>query len=170
MLRILNTLAGSVTMDDGQETAEAGWIDCTEQGFRLRCDPVSTWASVPGHGVTVYPDVFQGDPTVSAQRMPEHIWEGKDYIRQQFTPAVREHLGDSLLSAEEQEDYAIGGRTLPAGVYRYSAQGRVRILIRVLDVTKQDTVMYTAEFAEEDGIAAIAALDLAVRSLERLAE
>ena len=30
--------------------------------------------------------------------------------------------------------------------------------------------MYTAEFAEEDGIAAIAALDLAVRSLERLAE
>ena len=79
---------------------------------------------------------------------------------------MKEKYGDSLVSFEEKEDYEIGGKKLPAGIYTYKVGDYTVEQIRIYDSTGKATVAFTAKYIKGEGEDTLKALDTAVRTFE----
>ena len=69
-----------------------------------------------------------------------------------------------MVAVNEIEEYAIGGKVLPAGLYSYMIGDILVDMLRVFDSTGDQTIAYTAKYIDGFGEDAIGALDVAMRS------
>ena len=93
----------------------------------------------------------------------DKILEPFEYINEQYTPYMQKKYGDDLISYEEEKEYSIGGKKLPAGVYQYKLGDYTIEQVRLYDSSGKYTVAYTAKYIKGEGEATIKALDRAVR-------
>ena len=148
------------------DTAGLSEIRCDEQGFSFFADPAYSWNYEEGTGVTVYTEHDGVIPYVIVFQSEDLIMEPYEYIREQYTPHMQNKYGDDLISLEEYEDFEVGGRQLPAGVYTVQIQGYLVDMIRIYDSTGPRTVAYTAKYIQGDADATMAALDAAVKTFD----
>ena len=142
-------------------------IECPELGFSTVADPAYSWRYAEGTGITIYTEEEGRIPYVIVWQSEDRIMEPMEYIREQYTPHIRAQYGADLLDCEEIEDYDIGGKTLPAGLYTYRVQSATVQMLRLYDSTGPQTVAYTAKYIQGRGDATLAALDAAIRGFER---
>ena len=140
-------------------------IECPEMGFSTRVDPDIAWKYEAGTGVYLYTEHAGSIPYVILYHTGDVIAEPMDYIIEQFTPHMRQEYGDDLVAVNELEDYEIGGRKLPAGLYTYKLQGHLVDMLRLYDITQGGTMAYTAKYLDGEGAATLEALDTAIRNL-----
>ena len=70
---------------------------------------------------------------------------------------------NDLIAVNELEDYQIGGKHLPAGLYTYLVQGHLIDMLRLYDVSESGTAIYTAKYIDAHGEATLKILDTAMR-------
>ena len=140
---------------------------CPELGFATACDPAFIATYVEGDGLYLNSAGGTGIPYVLVYRSGDVLGEPYEYIREQWTPHMRELYGDDLVGAVEYEYYDIGGKQLPAGMYMYRLQGYIICALRVYESTPQGTVCYTAKYVQGDDAETLAALDDAVRYMQQ---
>lgn len=150
----------------GMDSADLQVIDCPEQGFSVMADPSYSWNYQDENGITIYTEIEGSIPYVMVYRCEDLYMEPYEYIKEQYTPHVEEKYGQDLLNMYEEESLEIGGKQLPAGIYRYELNGHVITLIRIMDSTGPQTVIYTAKFEEGYGEPTLKALDTVIRTLE----
>ena len=153
---------------DSGKTSDAGLapIECKEQGFSIMADPAYSWDYKDGTGITVYTESEGRIPYVIVYQGEDLIVEAFEYIKEQYTPHMQQSYGSDLVSYTEYEDYEIGGRKLPAGLYTYRLQGYLVDMLRIYDSTEKRTVAYTAKYIQGQGEETLKALDNAVRSFK----
>lgn len=136
-------------------------ISCPEQEFSTLCDPAYSWVYSEQNGITIYTETEGSIPYVLVFRSEDWIVEAAEYIREQYTPHMREKYGDDLVAVTEYETYTIGGRQMPAALYKYRLQGYIIDMLRAYDVQDGHTVVFTAKYIQGEGDATLAALDTA---------
>ena len=141
-------------------------IQCPQQGFSIKAKKDYPWDYQVGTGVTVYTGQEGSIPYVIVFQGEDLIVEAYEYIKEQYTPHMKEKYGDSLVSFEEKEDYEIGGKKLPAGIYTYKVGDYTVEQIRIYDSTGKATVAFTAKYIKGEGEDTLKALDTAVRTFE----
>jgi len=176
--RQIATLAGisaEVVATDGVETSSDDGlqvIECPELGFSVKADTGYFWDYQEGTGITIYTEGQGHIPYVIVWQSENLIAEPFEYIREQFTPYMQKKYGDDLVDYAEREDFVIGDKTLPAGLYIYRVQDQLVEMLRIYDSTSDRTVAYTAKYIqyggdeEPDGSAEIQALDTAIRTFQ----
>ncbi len=161
------TEAGSdtiVTVDGDDIDEDLEVISCPEQEFSFKADPSYIWDYNDGTGITVYTEGEKRIPYIIVYRAEDLIVEAYEYITEQFTPHMQQQYGDNLVEYTEYEAYEIGGKQLPAGLYKYNVEGTLVDLLRIYDSTGSQTVAYTAKYIDGQGEAELKALDTAVRT------
>ena len=129
-------------------------------------DPAYRWDYKDGTGITVYTESEGRIPYVIVYQGEDLIVEAFEYIKEQYTPHMQQSYGSDLVSYTEYEDYEIGGRKLPAGLYTYRLQGYLVDMLRIYDSTGKRTVAYTAKYIQGQGEETLKALDNAVRTFK----
>ena len=145
-------------------------IDCPDQKFSVSA--LSSYAKTVDaqNGVTVYTQKKGSIPYVIVAQSNDLIMEMYDYLKEQYTPSIKEKYGADLISSSEYENFIIGGKVLPAGVYTYKLQGFTVVLVRVYDSTGPRTVVYTAKYIQGQGDETMLALDNAVSTFQSSAQ
>ena len=139
-------------------------IACPELGFTTMADPAYDWDYQEGTGVTIYTEHKGSIPYVTVWQSEDLLGEPFEFIREQYTPFIAQKYGSDLIYSQEIEAYAVGGKTLPAGVYTYSVQGTNVEMVRIYDSTGDRTVIYTAKYLQQGEAApTLSALNNAVR-------
>ena len=138
-------------------------IDCPEQGFSTKADPAYSWDYQEGNGITIYTGSAGSIPYVTVYSSGDLIAEPLEFIREQYTPHMKSRYGKDLVSFTEYDEYKVGGKLLPAGLYTYRLQGYLIDMLRVLDSTGGHTVAFTAKYVQGKGADTLRALDTAVR-------
>lgn len=141
-------------------------IDCAQQRFSFSAKPSYPWKYAAGEGVTVYTAKQGVIPYIMVFQSNNLIVETYEYLKEQYTPHVKEQYGKDLLSSTEYERFLIGGKALPAGVYYYRVQGKTVVMVRIYDSTGGGTAVYTAKFLSGEGDETMAALDAAVSTFQ----
>ena len=141
-------------------------VQCPQQGFSIKAKKDYPWDYQVGTGVTVYTGQEGSIPYVIVFQGEDLIVEAYEYIKEQYTPHMKEKYGNSLVSFEEKEDYEIGGKKLPAGIYTYKVGDYTIEQIRIYDSTGKATVAFTAKYIKGEGEDTLKALDTAVRTFE----
>lgn len=168
-------ISAEVAPADGAETSSDDGlqvIECPELGFSVKADAGYFWDYQEGTGITIYTEGQGHIPYVIVWQSEDLIAEPFEYIREQFTPYMQKQYGDDLVEYHEFEEYAIGDKVLPAGLYVYRVQDKLVEMLRVYDSTGDRTVAYTAKYIqyggdeEPDGSAEILALDTAIRTFQ----
>lgn len=139
-------------------------IECSEQHFVTAADPSFPWSYDDRNGVTVYTEEAGVIPYIMIYQSSDLIANAYEYIREQYSPHMSQQYGDSLKSSSEYENYIIGGKMLPVGVYRYTVQGREVVMVRIYDSTGARTVVYTAKYIAGEGNETMKALDAVIRN------
>ena len=161
-------VSGSIQADPrtgGGDADDLARIECPELGFATMADPSYAWDYREGTGVSIYTEHAGSIPYVIVWRGEDLIAEPLEYIKEQFTPHMREQYGDDLVACVEYERYEIGGKQLPAGLYTYRLQGYLVDMLRLYDISEGGTMIYTAKYIETEGAPTLAALDAAIRNL-----
>jgi hypothetical protein len=148
---------------DAERLADLQDIDCPQQGFSIKADKSYAWDYQVGTGITIYTDVKDSIPYVIVYQGEDLIAEPFEYINEQYTPYMQKKYGDDLISYEEEKEYSIGGKKLPAGVYQYKLGDYTIEQVRLYDSSGKHTVAYTAKYIKDKGEDTIKALDRAVR-------
>ena len=138
-------------------------IPCPQQGFAVMADPAFPWDYQEGTGVTIYTEEAGRIPYVIVFRSEDLLGEPFEYLKEQYTPHIQDKYGDDLVYYQEYENYSLGGKQLPAGVYTYRLQGHLIDLIRVYDSTGTQTVVYTAKYIQGQAEPTLSALHDAIR-------
>ncbi len=141
-------------------------IACPEQGFTTVADPAYSWDYQEGTGISIYTQNAGKIPYVIVFRSEDLLGEPYEYIREQYTPHIRQKYGEALADFEEIKRYEIGGKQLPAGLYSYYVGDTLVDMLRLMDSTGDRTVSYTAKFIHGQGDATLAALDAAIRGFK----
>lgn len=141
-------------------------ISCPEMGFSTRADKKYDWDYTEGQGVTIYTQNAGYIPYVIVYQSEDLVAEPFEYIQEQYTPHIKEQYGENLVGYTEYEHYIVGGKDLPAGVYTYRVENAVVNMIRIYDSTGARTAAFTAKFLQDEGDAALEALDNAVKYFE----
>ena len=139
-------------------------ITCPELGFNFKAEPFYPWDYKEGTGISVYTEGEERIPYIIVYQAEDLIVEAYDYIVEQYTPHIQQQYGDQLVEYTEFENYEIGGKTLPAGLYKYNVEGYLVNLLRLYDSTGERTVAYTAKFIDGQGDDTLEALDTAIRT------
>lgn len=139
-------------------------VTCAEQSFSFRADPAYTTKYTEKEGVTVYTGKEGKIPYIMVYQGRDRIMEPYEYLKEQYTPHIKDQYGDNLKYASEYKDFIIGGKALPAGKYEYMVQGKRVIMLRLMDSTGPHTVVYTAKFLQGEGAQTMMALEEAIRS------
>ncbi|MBR6889633.1 MAG: hypothetical protein IKN05_01450 [Clostridia bacterium] len=148
----------------GGETDNLALIECPQLGFSTMADPALTWEYEEGTGVYIYAETAGSIPYAIVYRTGDVIAEPMEYIREQFTPHMQQQYGEDLIAVNELEDYQIGGKHLPAGLYTYLVQGHLIDMLRLYDVSERGTAIYTAKYVDAHGEATLKILDTAIRT------
>ena len=138
-------------------------IECPQLGFSTMADPALAWEYEEGTGVYIYAENAGSIPYVIVYRTGDMIGEPLEYIREQYTPHMQKQYGENLIAINELEDYEIGGKHLPAGLYTYLVQGHLIDMLRLYDVSESGTAIYTAKYIDAHGEATLKILDTAMR-------
>lgn len=139
-------------------------IDCPQLGFSTMADPALAWEYEEGTGVYIYTENAGSIPYAIIYRTGDVIAEPLEYIREQYTPHMRQQYGEDLIAVNELEDYEIGGKHLSAGLYTYEVQGHLIDMLRLYDVSESGTAVYTAKYVDAHGEATLKVLDTAIRN------
>ena len=139
-------------------------IECSEQHFVTAADPSFPWSYDDRNGVTIYTAEGGVIPYIMIYQSTDLIGAAYEYIREQYSPHMSQQYGDNLKSSSEYENFIIGGKMLPIGVYRYTVQGKEVVMIRIYDSTGACTVVYTAKYIAGEGNETMKALDAAIRN------
>lgn len=145
------------------EPQDLALIECPQLGFTTMADPAYTWKYEEGTGVYIFAEAAGSIPYVIVYRTGDVIAEPLEYIREQYTPHMKQQYGDDLAAVTEYETYETGGKALPAGLYVYRLQGHLVSMLRLYEVTGTGTAVYTAKYLDDDGAATLGILDSAVR-------
>ena len=138
-------------------------IPCPELGFTTMADPSFPWEYQDGTGIVIYTKTPGSIPYVIVWQSEDLIAEPFEYICEQYTPHVKNQYGDDLVYYQEYEEYSLGGKQLPAGVYNYRLNGTMIDLIRVYDSTGKRTVAFTAKYIQGEAEPTLSALHDAIR-------
>ena len=138
-------------------------VSCPEMGFSLKCLPEYVTAYDDAEGVTIYTENEGYIPYVMVYSSGD-VLDPVEYIEEMFTPHIIDQYGPNLISYDEYDNYAIGGKQVAAGIYSYFLQGYIIDLIRVYDVIDGRGVSFTAKYIQDEREATLNALDLAVSS------
>ena len=138
-------------------------VSCPEMGFSLKCLPEYVTAYDDAEGVTIYTENEGYIPYVMVYSSGD-VLDPVEYIEEMFTPHIIDQYGPNLISYDEYDTYAIGGKQVAAGIYSYFLQGYIIDLIRVYDVIDGRGVSFTAKYIQDEREATLNALDLAVSS------
>ena len=141
-------------------------IVCPEQFFSFSAKPAYPWEFDKNNGVTVYTEEKGRIPYIMVYQSNNLIAEDYEYLKEQYTPHIKEVYGDDLISYSEYERFAIGGRLLPLGRYSYRVKDQSVTMLRVIDSSGKRTVVYTAKYLTGKGADTMAALDAAVASFQ----
>ena len=141
-------------------------IESKEMGCSFKADPSFKWDFKEGTGITVYTEHEGSIPYVIVYQGEDLIAESYEYIKEQFTPYMQQKYDSDLVEYTEYEEYEIGGRKLPAGLYTYRLQGYQVDMLRIYDSTGKRTVSYTAKYIQGHGEETLKALDNAVRTFK----
>ena len=139
-------------------------ISCPEMEFSVLCDADFVWEYTQRDGITIYTEHEGSIPYVIVYRLEDWLVDVADFMREQFTPHMREQYGDDLVSVAEYDPFTIGGREMPAAVYTYRLQGYLIDMVRAFDTQDGHTVYFTAKYIQGRGEETLKALDLAVES------
>ena len=126
-------------------------------------DKSYSWDYEDGTGISIYTETTGSIPYIIVYQGEDLIGEPLEYIKEQYSPYMQSKYGRDLVRCEEVEDYEIGGKKLPAGLYTYSLQGHMVEMIRIYDSTGKRTVAYTAKYLQGEGDKTLEALDNAVK-------
>ena len=148
------------------ENAGLSVIPCPELGFTTMADPACSWEYEEGTGIYIYTQTEGSIPYVIVYKNEDLLAEPLEFIREQLTPHIQQQYGDDLVAYVEYEQYDIGGKQLPAGLYTYRLQGYLIDMLRLYDSTGSQTVAYTAKYVNGEGDATLAALDTAIRGFQ----
>ena len=135
-------------------------VSCPEQNFSTICNADYFWNYSQRDGITIYTEHEGSIPYVLIYTAEDWIVEAGDYIREQYTPHMKEQYGENLVSYDEYDAYTIGGKTMAVGLYTYRLQGYLIDMIRAYDVVNGHTVIYTAKYIQGQGDATLETLDL----------
>lgn len=140
-------------------------VSCPESGFSVLADENYAVTSDGEDGVTIYTGPEGSIPYVIVFRS-EDLVDGWEYLTEMYTPKIIDQYGEDLVDYQEYEDFQVGGKTLPAGIYSYKLQGYIVDLIKVFDSVDGHTVTYTAKYIKDQGTETREALDLAAASYQ----
>ena len=138
-------------------------VSCPEMGFSLKCLPEYITSYDEAGGITIYTENEGYIPYVMVYSSGD-VLDPVEYIKEMFTPHIIDQYGSDLISYDEYDNYAIGGKQVAAGIYTYSLQGCIVDLVRIYDVIDGRGVSFTAKYIEDEREATLSALDLAVSS------
>ena len=153
-----------------QDTSDIGdrkVLSCPELGFTTAVNPAFSSVYDEMDGLYVSLSGESKIPYVLVYRTGDIIGEPAEFIKEQWTPRMQEQYGDDLMGYVEYEYYDVGGKQLPAAKYTYRLNGYVIDSLRILEVTPQGTVSYTAKFVNGEGDDTLAALDDIVRFMQQ---
>ena len=139
-------------------------IVCEEQDFSVDVKTGYTTEFEDGTGLYIYVEEQGSIPYAIVYRNEDLLLEPFEFIKEQMTPYMKEQYGDNLVAVNEIEEYAIGGKVLPAGLYSYMIGDILVDMLRVFDSTGDQTIAYTAKYIDGFGEDAVEALDVAMRS------
>ncbi|MBQ9030274.1 MAG: hypothetical protein IJ106_02310 [Parasporobacterium sp.] len=142
-------------------------IECPQLGFSVQTDASFSWDYQEGTGISIYTESAGKIPYVIVYQSEDLYLEPYELLREQYTPYMEEKYGEDLISADEYESMEFGGRQLPAGVYTYNVDGHIVHMLRIMDSTGSQTVIYTVKYEEDYEAVTLNALDIAVRTFER---
>ncbi len=168
-LQLLGNMVRSVTKHAlaPKETKQTvSPIVCQEQSFSFSAKPSYPWEFDRNNGVTVYTEEKGRIPYIMVYQSNNLIVEDYEYLKEQYTPHMKEVYGDDLISYSEYENFAIGGRFVPLGRYSYRVKDQSVTMLRVIDSSGKRTVVYTAKYLTDRGADTLAALDAAVASFQ----
>ncbi len=146
-----------------RDTAGLTAAPCPELGFSTLCDPSVLQKYEDGTGLNLFIEGEERIPYVLVYQNGDLIGDAGEYLREQYTPYMKNKYGDDLVGYTEYEYYDIGGKQLPAALYTYRVQGTLVDMLRIMDSTGSQTVSYTAKYVQGNGDATMDALDKAVR-------
>ena len=138
-------------------------VSCPEMGFSLKCLPEYVTTYDDSEGVTIYTENEGYIPYVMVYSSGD-VLDPVEYIEEMFTPHIIEQYGSDLISYDEYDHYAIGGKQVAAGIYSYFLQGYIIDLVRIYDVIDGRGVSFTAKYIQDERETTLNALDLAVSS------
>ena len=141
-------------------------LSCPQLGFATAVNPAYNGIYEEGDGLYVTAHGDTGIPYVLVYRTGDTIAEPAEFIKEQYTPHMREQYGDDLRGVVEYEYYDVGGKQLAAARYTYKVQEYMVDMLRLYEVTPTGTVVYTAKFLNGEGDETLAALDDIVRYMQ----
>ncbi|MBR5111164.1 MAG: hypothetical protein IK099_13380 [Clostridia bacterium] len=172
-MTLLETVVYSVTgnaLAPAASRQDLAKIEAPDQAFSFYAKPSYPREYDVQNGMTVYTKSQGLIPYVIVYQSSSLIVEAYEYMKEQYTPHMKETYGDQLVNYSEYQQFAIGGRFLPAGRYTYRVQDQSVTMVRVFDSTGNRTVVYTAKYLTDEGADTMAALDAAVAGFQSAAK
>ena len=137
-------------------------VHCDEQGFSLRipADKTAYWEEDVGFRVSVGKPGYV--PYISVYRRVEKFKNPVNYLNNVYREFMENKYGDGV-GTNPCSAYDIGGKTLYAAHYHYTANGNKLALSLMIEVRDDGDVEYLAKYAEGKAEQALAVLDTVVR-------
>ncbi|MBQ7455832.1 MAG: hypothetical protein IJS53_05250 [Clostridia bacterium] len=159
---VANYTEGKAESKSDGQAVPAGMtaVVCQEQNFSSCCgvDFGTKWEE--GNGLYVYTSDFAGIPYVLIYKSEGELEDPAAYVREKYTPHMKEKYGEDLFQAMEFDEVLIGGRVMAAGAYGYNGEYGPIFMIRAFESRDGYTVTYTAKYdTEENGQITVEALD-----------
>ncbi len=139
-------------------------VTCAEQGFTIQTGKSYPRTFSKQNGLTVYTGKEGSIPYIMVYQGNDLIMEPYEYLREQYTPHMKEEYGKNYVTESVFPHVLIGGKDLPGAEYVYKVQNYYVHMMRIMDSTGKRTVVYTAKYIGKNGEKALAALDAAIRS------
>lgn len=147
------------------ETLDMMPLSYPEMGFSFLAPSGYYFEKDESSGVTVYTETDGSIPYIMVFRS-EDLVDGWEYLTEMYTPRIIDKYGEDLIEYTEYDDYTVGGKELPAGVYTYRVGDYIVDMVKIFDAVDGHTVTYTAKYLKDMEDATLEALDLAVASFQ----
>ncbi len=141
-------------------------VTCKELNFTTKVKASYPTKYTKADGLSIYTKKEGVIPFITIIRSNDQIAEPYEFLREQYTPYMKEQYGKDLITTTEQEKMVIGGKTLAGAHYVYRLQGYYVHMLRLMDVSLKGTVVYTAKYLEGQGSETMAALDAAIANFK----